>query len=93
MPYQKKEGFLNESSIEAVELVHVSLQSEDVPVDIVQSSEVFCISVGDTTELAAELDNAKARIAKLGSVDTITVRPDEELLNEIKRLHAKKIGV
>lgn len=48
---------------------------------------------GDITGFAAELNRAKARIAELKSVVTITVRRQEELLDEAKRRHIEDVTV
>lgn len=59
---------------EAVELTQELLRSGGVPVNTVPSSEIPVTAGGDTTGFAAELDNAKGRIAELESVETTNVR-------------------
>lgn len=60
------------------------LQSADVPDNTVLSSEIPVITGGNTIELATELNKAMARIAELESVEIITVRCHEILLEEDK---------
>lgn len=48
---------------------------------------------GYTAELATELDKAKARIAQLKPVETITVLPHGELLKEVEKRHAEDFSV
>lgn len=63
----------------------------DVPVHAAPSSEFSATTGADATELAAEFEKAKPRIAELESVETIPVRRHEELLDEIKQLHVEEI--
>lgn len=69
------------------------LHSADFPVDIVLSSEVPVTAGENTTGLAADLDNVKAGLAELESVEAMTVRRHDELSDEIEQRHAEEISV
>lgn len=68
----------------AVELAQEVLGSADAPVNTIPSLEVRVTAGGDTTRLAPELDNAKARIAELESVKNTTVRQHKVFLDVVK---------
>lgn len=91
--YRTKKRRAPTNVAEVVELAQVLRQSADAPVNFVPSSEVPAISGGETTPLVAAMNNAKARIAELKSTETMTVRPHEELLEEVKYRLAKEVGV
>lgn len=77
----------------AVELVQELLLSAGASGNTLPSSEVPVLAGGDPIGSAAELDKAKARIAELKSVEAITVRRHEGLLDEVKHRHAEDISV
>lgn len=78
---------------EVFELAQELLCLANVPVNAVPSAEFPVTARGDTIGLAAELDKAKVRIAKLESVDVMTNRRHKELLNEAKQRHAEEVRV
>lgn len=48
------------------------------------SSNVLVTSDGDVITLAAELDEAKARVTEMESMETVTGRQDKERIREVK---------
>lgn len=69
------------------------MHSADVPVEVVPSSEISVIMGGDADEISTELENCKAHIAELESVETVTVRRQEELMEKAKQRHAEEVNV
>lgn len=58
------------------------LRSADVRVNTVPLPEVLVATGGEATKLEARMNKRKARIAELESLETMTVRRHEELLND-----------
>lgn len=77
---------------EVVELAQKWLRPADSALNTVPSSDAPVNSEEDTTEIAAELNIVKARIAELEYVENITVRRHEELFDKVKRRHAEKMS-
>lgn len=67
-----------------------NLLQSDAGVKAVPSLKVPVFTDVDLTTLAAELDKAKVRIAKLESTGTITVRQYKEIIEEGKKRRAVK---
>lgn len=76
--------------VEAMEHSQELVYSSDVPVNVVLSSKVPADPGGDAAELLTELKKGKALIAELKSVETMTVRPHEKFMGEVKKRHAEK---
>lgn len=76
----------------ANELAQKLLRSANVPVNTLLSSEVLVTTGGGTAVLAAALDEAKVCIVELKSVETITIRFREDLLDEDKQRHGDEIS-
>lgn len=69
------------------------LRSANVSVNTVPSSTAPVNTEGNTTKFVAELDEAKSCIAELESVQTVSVRRHEGLLNDVKQRQAEEIGI
>lgn len=70
--------------VEALELARDLLQSNAI-VNVVPQLDVLVASNKDVATITAALDNAKARISYSESMETITVRRQEEILEEVKK--------
>lgn len=77
------------NAAEAVELAEELLQS-DVYIRVVSTPDVAVVSDGDAITFAACLNKAKAQIAELGSMETITFRRYEAIHEGAKKCHAEE---
>lgn len=78
-----------------VELVQELICSSTVPVGAAPSSEAPA-DIGKEKKLAkvlADFEKHQARLADLESVEMMTIRRHQNLLNELKQPHAKKVTV
>lgn len=77
---------------EVVNLAQEMFRSSVIPDDAAASSEAPINPRGNATGLLAELEKAKALMAELDSVKTMTIRWHKELMDEAKQRHAENVA-
>lgn len=80
------------TSVAEVATLAPELLQSDIGVDTVPSLDIPVTSDGNVTTLATELDEVMEDITELESMETLTGRGREDVLEKIKQRHAKEDG-
>lgn len=91
--YEIKKRRVTTSFTEAVELIREFLWPTNVLINTVPSSEVLVTTGEDITQISGQFDRSESCIAKLDSIETVTIIRHKHLLFEVEHFYAEGIGV